>query len=94
MSAQLPKLTLDFPADLPLPAPMNIDPEERAELPRRLFAMASRRLEHAAHCAGQGEATGLGGATMADLAASLHDCGQDLLVLADAIAVLTQEATE
>lgn len=70
---------------------MNIDPDDRQDLPRRLFALAGRRLEHAVDTAGQGEAAGLGHEALANLAGDLHDCGQDLLILADAIAVLAGE---
>ncbi len=71
---------------------MNIDPDDRQDLLRRLFALAGRRLEHAADAAGQGEAAGLGREVLTNLAGDLHDCGQDLLVVADAIAVMAGEA--
>jgi hypothetical protein len=71
---------------------MDIDPEERADLPRRLFAMAGRRLEKSMIQANDGEATGLTGAAIASLAEDLHECGQDLLVLADAITVIAMDA--
>lgn len=90
----LRKLRLDFAANLPLPVSMDIDAEERLDLPRRLFAMVGRRLELATGCAGRGEAAGLGREAITDLAANIYDCGQDLLVLADAIAVIAQEAAE
>lgn len=70
---------------------MTIDPDDRQDVPRRLFALAGRRLEHAVDAAGQGEAAGLDRAVMTNLAGDLHACGQDLLVLADAIAVMAGE---
>lgn len=71
---------------------MDIDPDARHDLPRRLFALAGRRLGHAVDAAGQGEAAGLDREVMGSLAGDLHDCGQDLLVLADAIAAMAAEA--
>jgi len=53
---------------------MNIDPDDRQDLPRRLFALA--RLDRA---------------VIASLAGDIHECGQDLLVLADGIAVMADE---
>jgi len=69
---------------------MILSKEERAELPRELFALATRRLEYALGKAGEGEARHVTLGRMADLSARLHETGQDLKVIADAIAVLAQ----
>lgn len=71
---------------------MEIDPDDRCHLPRRLFAPAGRGLEHAVDAAGHGEAASLAHALMASLAGRLHACGQDAPLLDDAIAVMSGEA--
>lgn len=68
---------------------MNLSDEERTRLPRDLFALASRRLEHGTAVAGEGQGSRVTGARMESLSGELHDVGQDLLVIADAIAALT-----
>ena len=85
------KLYLDFGIDLPLAGAMTLDDDEIGELPRRLFAMAGRRLEHAVATAGAGEARDLAAQCQRELAGELDDCGQDIMVIADAIATLARE---
>ena len=70
---------------------MTLDDDEIAEMPRRLFAMAGRTLERAVATAGSGEARGLSTQRQRDLAGELYGCGQDLMVIADAIAALVIE---
>ncbi|WP_421849196.1 hypothetical protein [Novosphingobium sp.] len=70
---------------------MTLDDDEIADLPRRLFAMAGRRLECAVATAGAGEARNLAAQRQQDIAGELYGCGQDLMVIADAIAALTSE---
>ncbi len=70
---------------------MRLDDDEITELPRRLFAMAGRRIDEAGSAAVAGEARGLAGTRQRDLAGSLHACGQDIIVIADAIAALARE---
>ncbi len=82
------KLYLDFGIALSLAGAMTLDDDEIAELPQRLFAMAGRNLERAAAIAGGGEANGLAGPRQRELAGELHGCGQDIMVIADAIAAL------
>lgn len=84
------KLYLDFGIDLSLAGAMTLDDDEIGELPRRLFAMAGRRLEYAVATAGAGEAHGCAAQRQRDLAGELHDCGQDIMVIADAIAALAR----
>ena len=87
------KLYLDFVSDLSLSAAMTLDEDEIGELPRRLFAMAGRSLERATAQAGAGEAKVLYPQQRRELAGELHGCGQDLMVIADAIAVIALEIT-
>lgn len=70
---------------------MMLDEEDIAGLPGRLFAMAGRRLEAARHAAGSGEARGVTGEERCALAGELHDCAQDISVIADTISALTTE---
>ena len=70
---------------------MILSEEERAELPRELFALAGRRLEYGMGKAMEGEGRDVPPSRMSDLGARLHEVGQDLKVIADAIAVLAQE---
>ena len=85
------KLYLDFGTELSLACAMMLDDDEIGELPRRLFAMAGRRLERVVATAGAGEASGLAAQRQYDLAGELHGCGQDIMVIADAIAALARE---
>lgn len=87
------KLYLDFMSDLSLSAAMTLDEDEIGDLPHRLFAMAGRSLERATAQAGAGEAKVLSPLQRRDLAGELHCCGQDLMVIADAIAAITREIT-
>ena len=73
---------------------MMIDQKERIELPRRLFALAGRKLECATGMAGAGEAPNLPPERSMTLAGDLHTCGQDLMAIADAIACLVCETPE
>lgn len=86
------KLYLDFGANLSPSGTMTLDEDEIGELPRRLFAMAGRSLERAATSAGVGEASDLAAARRRELAGELHGCGLDIMVIADAIAAIAQEA--
>lgn len=70
---------------------MTLDDDEIGELPRRMFAMAGRRLERAVATAGAGEARNLAAQRQQDLAGELYGCGQDLMLIADAIAALASE---
>jgi len=67
---------------------MLLSEEERAELPRELFALACRRLEWAIDAALEGQGRDLPREQISELSARLHDVGRDLLVIADAIAVI------
>ena len=84
------KLPLDLCAGSRLGAVMILSDEERAELPRELFALAGRRLEYGTIKAMEGEGCDVAPGRMADLSARLHEVGQDLRVIADAIAVLAE----
>lgn len=55
--------------------------------------MAGRKLEHAVSTAGAGEKRNLPAQLQLDLAGKLHGCGQDMMVIADAIAALTKGPT-
>lgn len=68
---------------------MMLDETEIADLPARLFALAGRRIEQAQRAAERGEARGLPDEEHRSLAGALHDCAQDLAVIADAIAAMT-----
>ncbi len=52
--------------------------------------MAARRLEHGALCADEGGARDVTPKRTSDLSGQLHDVGQDLKVIAVAIAVLVE----
>jgi hypothetical protein len=71
---------------------MTLDDDEIRDLPRRLFALAGRSLQRAAAIAGEGEANGLAAPRQRELAGELHGCGQDIMVIADAIAALGTKA--
>lgn len=68
---------------------MNLSDEERTRLPRDLFALAGRRLEYGSDRAGEGQGANVACERLAGLSGELHDVGQDLMVIADAIAALT-----
>ncbi len=70
---------------------MTVDEDDLTQLPRRLFALAGRRIEEASTAAAAGESSRLAGAQQSELAGSLHTCGQDLMVIADTIAALASE---
>lgn len=78
-------------SDLPLSGAMTLDEDEIGALPHRLFAMAGRSLERAMTHAGAGETKVLSAQHRRELAGELHGCGQDLMVIADAIAAIAQE---
>lgn len=67
---------------------MILSEEERAELPRELFALVCRRLELASEAAMEGQRAGRTPQQIAGLSARLHDAGRDLMVIADVIAVI------
>jgi hypothetical protein len=85
------KLALDFAHSSPLRVVMILSEEDRAELPRELFALAGRRLEYGIGKAMEGEGRNAAHGRRAQLSARLHEVGQDLKVIADAIAVLAEE---
>lgn len=72
---------------------MTLSDEECAELPRELFAMAARRLEHGSELAMEGQGRHPDPERPQALCAQLHDIGKDITVIADAIAVLVQQDT-
>jgi hypothetical protein len=86
------KLALDLDRGSTLAVGMTLDEEERRELPRALFALAGRRLEYAVGKAMEGEGRNMASQRMTEISASLHEVGQDLQVIADAVAVLAQQA--
>lgn len=85
------KLALDFPCNSRLRVSMNLSEEERTRLPRDLFALAGRRLECGGDRAGEGQGSKVTRERMADLSGELHGVGQDLMVIADALAALAAE---
>lgn len=86
------KLALDLCVGSPLGVIMIVNEEERAELPRELFALACRRLEYAIDAALEGQGRDLPREQISELSTRLHDVGRDLLVIADAIAVIACDA--
>jgi len=62
-----------------LGAVMILSDEERAQLPRELFALAGRRFEYGTIKAMEGE--GRGAMSHGALSARLHELGQDLRVI-------------
>ena len=71
---------------------MTLDDDEIGDLPRRLFALAGRCLERAAATASAGEARTVAAQHQREVAGELHSCGQDIMVIADAVAALAIEA--
>lgn len=69
---------------------MILNEEERAGLPRELFALAGRRLEYGSGKAIEGEARDVPDDRVSELSARLHEVGQDIKVIADAIAALAR----
>jgi hypothetical protein len=69
---------------------MILSEEERNALPQELFALAGRRLDCGASTAREGEGRNVTHARMSQLSGQLHEVGQDLKVISDAIAVLAQ----
>ena len=83
-------LVLDYARNSSIRTRMTLSEEEKAELPRELFALANRRAEFAIEKAIEGEARNVPWERMSALSAGLHEVGQDLKVIADAIAVLAE----
>ena len=84
------KLALDFTHKNRLRGVMTLSEEERKELPRKLFALAGRRLAYGTGRAGEGEGWNGSAERMAELSGQLHEVGEDMGVIADAIAVIVQ----
>ena len=86
-----PKLRIDFAAPVRPGGRgrFGMDDDDRRDLLSRLFALLTMKLEDGAVLAADGQRASADPAELRTTAATLHDIGHAVTVLADAIAALT-----